>query len=502
MEWVFLLALFFLSLVSAQSNETQNEEGASCKDPACQAYVWGYPLWHAINQRYMYQQSPLYQVNTFTFRVQYLPPPGTVPKLAVCNATLCAGTQSIPLNPSPVNVPYVYFLYGLINWDMGSTLGAVFRFVLPSKTQIRYSSLIFYDQYTSIVHEFNSLNQPTAAPTVFCLTGIPNHPACNAFPPGTIKYVLPRFGTAALRVFTSGTPNPQCGFDGCQYLLGSFQNFAVVIPATNPQNFLTKYNPFMNQDACPYVYGEAPCGSRGNRTAFWEALCAAIVDEPATGAEANYVENNFGNLGIHATHCDTNLAVEKLNRGLTDGYKYVNHYIGNTGVSSGPWVFLPFSGGWNVQDEFSALLRAQSSTRVEYMNSNHATAYWTAWTDSNGDTLSGEHDTTYKIVWRSTDPIVDSARGFWSIHLYDMTYYLYSPPNGTDTNQYAVLGTGIPTTEIHVANTCVGSPCIRSPPSGKFNLWFRAYVYFPNLGPNGGYKFPDIIPCKRNSPCN
>jgi len=209
MKWVLQVALFFLSLslVSAQDED--------CQSPFCQAYVWGFPLWHTTNQRYLSTLSPAFNLNTFVARVKSIPLPNTIPQLTTCNASLCSGTPSIPLNPSPVNAPYTYFVYGAFTWDLG-TIGAgnpggAIKFVLLPNNLIRYASFIMYDQYTNIVHEFNSLDQNPNTPTIFCLSQIPNHPACAALPAGHINYVLPRFGFAIIRAHSSGAPaTPWC----------------------------------------------------------------------------------------------------------------------------------------------------------------------------------------------------------------------------------------------------------------------------------------------------
>jgi len=316
--------------------------------------------------------------------------------------------------------------------------------------------------------------------------------------------VAPSHGFAIVRGFSTGGPDSFCGVNGCEYILGAGQNYQLVYPAANIVNYAAKYGSFMDASACPYVYGEPPCGWSGNRTAFWQALCVALADNPVTGNEAVYVEQTFGTLGIHATGCDANLPYDRLNLGVLTGWVYVFLNLGNSGISSGPWSFLPFTGNWNVHDGQSALVRSISSQRLEFMNSNHTAVYWTAFTDSEGVPLSGLLNATYKLVWASTDQFVDSTRGFWSIHLYDPTAYLYNPAPAPDLHQYAVLGTGIPSGEIHFANTCgsSGSPCIRSPPDDAFNIMFRAYVYLPNVAPGGGYQFPSIVRCSYASPCN
>jgi hypothetical protein len=511
MKWFLRLALVFLSLSLVSTDE------ADCDNVACQAYVTFFPLWHTTNLRYLSAlNSPPFNYNSFGARVSSLPlPPPNLPQLTTCNASLCSGIPTLPLNPAPINAPYTGFVYGAITWDLGDgPNGGLIRLLLPSSNNangavIRYASIVFYDAYTNIVKEFNTFDQsPPTSNTFFCLSQVANHPSCipPAVPPTVIKVQAPKRGYAIIRAFSTGqpappSPYPQCGVDGCAYILQSLQGFSNLAASSNIQNDKTKYTPYMNADACPYVYGQPPCGDGGNTDAFWDAVCLALADNPLTGAEAAYVDNTFGSLGITSTGCD-NLQYKKLKNGLSQGdhYIYLNRGTGITTATSGAWSMLPFDGSWDVVDLQSALYRAVSSQRLQYMNSDHAAVYWTAFTDSDNSPLTGKNSRTYKIGWNSDSAIVTS-RGFWSVHLYDETSYLFNPSD--DQKQYAITGAGtVPSGEIHVANTCVNSNCIRSPPTGNFNLMLRAYGYLPTVSAGGDYVFPTIQRCEPNDPCN
>jgi hypothetical protein len=262
-------------------------------------------------------------------------------------------------------------------------------------------------------------------------------------------------------------------------------------------------NPVVPGSTCPYFLAQPPCGATGNKNAFWDALCVALADNPISGAEATYVENTLGPLGIHPTGC-SNLNYPTLNTGLTAGYQYVLENIENTGVFRGPWYGYPFNGAWNVVDLTSSLQRAVAATRAIFINANTQAVYWIASKDSDGNLLDGSWGNTYKVVWKSTEAIVNPQRGFWSVTLYDAkipdSVFLYIPPAGTDQRQYAIRGTGVPSADIHISNICRSSNCIRAAP-GQFGLALRAYVPTATILPNGAYVFPDIIKCDCNSPC-
>jgi hypothetical protein len=505
-----MLQLVLIALISLLASLAS----ADC-DAGCQAYVWGYPLWQAVNVRYLQNaNSPNFAQNTFIARVSKVPGPGETPQFVLCNATLCSSTPSL-LNPSPIVAPNVDTIYGAFPWDLGQlgpgNPGGAIKLVLPSNALIRYASAILYDHYTNVLLEVSSVNQPFNQSSIFCLTQLASHPACASLKTQTgglsQTIVVPRFGFSIIRVYSSGLPTGVCGVDGCQYLGGVIQNFGVIFAPTNLKYYNVTYGPYMALNptvpgsTCPYYLTQAPCGVSGNKNAFWDAICVAISDNHVTAAaEATYVENTFGPFGIHATGCDTTLNYAALNAGLTAGYEYVAANIENTGVLRGPWYAFPFGGAWNVQDLSSSLQRAVAATRAIFINANSQAVYWIASKDSDGNPLTGEWGTTYKIVWRSSDPIVNAQRGFWSVTLYDLTKYLYIPPEGTDKLQYAIRGTGVPAAEIHLSNVCVTSNCIRANP-GLFAIALRAYVPLPNVLPNGNYVFPDIVKCDCHSPC-
>jgi len=450
-------------------------------------------------------------VNSFVVRVSAFPAPGQTPQLALCNPTLCAGTPIPVLNPSPIIGSNVDTLYGAFTWDLGvftppANPGASLKFILLANNQIRYASVILYDHWTNVVFEFTSFDQAPGANSLFCFAQTAAHPACQAIvAQGGRTVVLPRFGFGIVRAYSAGAP-AACGVDGCLYALGVRQQFGVVSPPAGVKYYNVTYGPYMSPNpavpgsTCPYSYAQVPCGS-GSKSAFWDGLCVALADNPVTGLEATYVESTFGPLGIHANGC-TALNYASLNAGFLDAYNYIltNWFNPTITVTSGNWNFLPFNGQWGVHDSASALARSIASTRLAYINSNAAAAYWTTYNDSNGQTLNGAWGATYKLVWKSSDAFVDATRGFWSVTLYDTTGFLYNPPAGTDQKQYAVRGTAPPSGQVPISNTCKSSVCIRAPP-GPFFLAIRAYAPLPNVEPGGNYVFPDVVKCDCNSPC-
>jgi len=288
--------------------------------------------------------------------------------------------------------------------------------------------------------------------------------------------------------------------------LGVRQQFGVIVPPIGVKYYNVTYGPYMSPNpavpgsTCPYSYAQVPCGS-GSKSAFWDGLCVALADNPVTGAEATYVENTFGSLGIHPTGC-TALDYSTLNAGVLDAWAYIySNWLNPTvSITSGIWNFLPFNGQWGVHDSSTALLRAVASTRLALMNSNAKAPYWVTYQDNDGNALNGAWGATYKLVWNSTDAFVDANRGFWSVTLYDTTGFLYKPPAGTDQKQYAVRGTTIPSGSFPISNTCTSSVCVRAPP-GPFTLAIRAYGPLPNVLPGGNYNFPSVVKCDCHSPC-
>jgi hypothetical protein len=504
-KWA-VFALFFVSFVAADC------------DNACQAYVWGYPLWQSVNNRFVnFMNQPTFTLNTIVARVSQPPaPPPAIPQLALCNATLCAGQAKPPLNPSPVIGPNVDTIYGSFSWDLGplndpvNPDGGALKFTMPPLAT-RYASVILYDHYTNVLLEYSSVNQQQngqgGAKRTFCLTQVATHAACAGL---NEVVVLPRFGFAIIRVFSSGDPSPPCGVDGCIYLLQILQNFTVLAQPASTKSYVQTYGAFMAPNpagtTCPYVYTEPPCGNNGNKSAFWQAICQAITDNPLSGNEAAYVDNTFGQYGIGSTGCNPTVLAASfatLNAGFSQGYDYVKAHIEDTGSVQGPWYFYNFLGQWNVQNSQASLQRAVAATRAIYINSNTQAAYWISSKDSNLNFLSAAWGTTYKIVWQSTQPFAAPLRGFWSVTVYDSTGFLYIPPEGTDQRQYAVRGidTTVPS-EIHISNVCKSpTNCLRANP-GFFGLAFRVYAPLANILPGGGYPLPQIIKCDCNSPCN
>jgi hypothetical protein len=471
-----------------------------------------------VNLRFLNNiNSPIFDVNSFVVRVSSFPLPGQTPQLALCNATLCAGTPIPVLNPSPVLGSNVDTIYGAFTWDLGATVpgvnpGTALKFVLLANNQIRYSSMILYDHWTNVVSEVTSFDQTPGQNTLFCFAQSAAHPTCQqlAATNGARIVVLPRYGFGILRVYSTGAPAPQgCGVDGCAYTLGVRSQFAVLQPApTGLKYYNVTYGQYMSPNppvpgsTCPYSYAQTPCGN-GNKNAFWDALCVALADNPVTGAEATYVENTFGGLGIHPTGCSA-LQYNTLNSGFLDGYNYVvSKWLDpSLTVTSGIWNFLPFNGQWGVQDLQTALARSIAATRLAFLNANAKAAYWVTFQDSDGNDLNGAWGATYKLVWKSSDPFVDATRGFWSVTIYDTTGFLYIPPPGTDQKQYAVRGTAPPAVgdKVPISNVCKSSTCLRAPP-GKFTLAIRAYGPQANVLPGGNYVFPDVVKCDCHTPC-
>jgi len=218
----------------------------------------------------------------------------------------------------------------------------------------------------------------------------------------------------------------------------------------------------------------------------------------AGSAEANYVTSTFGALGFLSNGCGTlnytalNTAIDPNN--ANSGWNNVKNGLGSSFYVKGPWVFLNYTGIWGT-DYYT---RVQTSTRLHAMNSNAHAVYYTAFTDSSLATLNG-NGASYNIVFSGPIPIDTAHAGFWSVTVYDQTFYLVND----SAKKYAVRNTTTATpAEIHIAPTCgSGTNCITAP-KAPFNVMLRGYV--PQAAfqqPSGTYVLPTITKCASATAC-
>jgi len=306
----------------------------------------------------------------------------------------------------------------------------------------------------------------------------------------------------AVRVYSSGAPTA-CGADGCAFL--DTITFAPEVAPIHPGvlNPLTKYAHLMQQgvaSACPYAYHQEPCGVNGNKSAFWDAVCALLSENPLDPAspEGIYVDSNFAKLGIHSSGCSTldySQLDPTLNANTADGGYTVTQAVVNVyGLRYGQsWLELIYSGQWG-QDFIG---RAVTATRLFFMKSNDKAEYYTAFYDSHGDTLTGSN--SYKIDFKSASAQVDHAHGgFWSITVYDSTYYMdqFTTHNSLRNN------TGNLPASVHLAAVCsTTNPNCLPVPAGQFNVILRRYV--PSTSSEESAFEPRKVElCDASAPCN
>jgi hypothetical protein len=271
---------------------------------------------------------------------------------------------------------------------------------------------------------------------------------------------------------------------------------------------------------CGYAFHQVTCGTNGDPAFFWNAICLLILESPpASQAEKDYVNANFGPLGITATGCNAALMAANMNvlkQGVIDGYAIIQAEYPNLGVGNQnrEWRLLPFDGTWKISQE-DLFARA-----VGYaINPNEVAVYWTSFWDNAHRPLSCANGATYKVEFQAQDiPVDQSVGGFWSVTLYTETMFL----NGVNNAQkkYAIRGTSGTAPVFTLSANCVTANCLPAPPTGTFHLMFRGYAPGEQLlprfrgdeveatdevelqGSKKEYRLPDVQVCNKNKPCN
>jgi uncharacterized membrane protein len=442
--------------------------------------------------------------------------------MALCNSNICSGTPFI-LNPGPVVAPNVDTLYGAAWLDLSRLQVLQIPNMLAPNAggQKRYWSVTFLDMYMNNIAAITNADHPAGG--LFCLTY--DEPLCAASTiPFTAKLTLPKIGVLIARVWSNGGPSSvQCSFptppaapffdpDGCAFLnqLGLGNAGGPLPPLIDPW---TDYKDFMappapgqpNTDHCWYHYGEKPCGNSATANQldnFYKAVCKVLTQSPPNDAEAAYINNTFGAaFGIYTTGCTTTAAqYAALRAGFNSGYaamKAGESYLGILGHQNpNEWLYIPFDGSWSAtQADF--FQRAVASSRLHFLVANDASAYWAAYTDSRPPkqrTRLNCANTTYLVKFQddSVVPIDYSNNGFWSVTVYDKTWFLKSGTSvyGVRSNQEVIPQ------PFYLSSDCTGlSPCVPAP-ADEFQLLFRGYRPLAGLSASGNYNLPKIQMCK------
>jgi hypothetical protein len=436
-----------------------------------------------------------------------------IPPIALCNSQLCSGTPFV-LNPAPVVAPNVDTIYGGAQMDIANP--AILQVPNPSALPPvanpgpRYYSINFVNAYTDIMATISNENYPHGG--YFCLYITDTQkPACAgaAAQKGitlTAYIQLPRFTFALARVYSSGAPSPAgCGPDGCVML----NNIGIAsIPVGQPT--LDPFTVYFNlmaptlSTACAYHYGQAPCANQ-NQNAFWTAVCTTMTLSPPSAQEGAYINTKFASMGLHYGCTAATLNFTALNAGFMDGYNALEEGESFVGISGhqrpNEWKYFPFNGKWGFLDA-DYLLRGVAASRLHFLVDNHQSAYWAAYTDSRPPKqrtrLSCADGVEYRVQFSNESgvPVNYAENGFWSVTLYDPTWYLVS----STENIYGVrsnVNTGLAPAGFIVSANCNGrSNCVNGPP-GPFQLLFRGYWPEAGLDAEGDYQLPKIQECNK-----
>jgi len=135
------------------------------------------------------------------------------------------------------------------------------------------------------------------------------------------------------------------------------------------------------------------------------------------------------------------------------------------------------------------LERAVASSRLHALVTNTGASYWVAFWDSQyHERLDCSNGAKYRVEFAPLAVPVDfNGHGFWSVTLYDDTWFLVGSHNGIRSNNPANLP-GV----FHIYQGCTEGYCL-SCPNGPFQLNFRGYKPLANLLPGGDYPLPKII---------
>jgi hypothetical protein len=551
MKNLFLLAVVFLLTAKASqcSDSATTALGCEAFEWAYPIWTTAAVRWGASAKwgppptgGYMGQPSDFFQTNAFSPRRATVPTATVpVPPMALCNNVLCSGVQHL-LNPGPVVSPNVDTLYAAAFLDMSVkpyVLTVANNFAANVGGADRFYSITFLDMYTNNLRSITNKEFPNGGN--FCLGA--NQAAidgCNNALHSQSRAVagnitLPLNAIALSRVWSNGgntaIPCRGPGYpaplnqpfpadytgprdpDGCTFLINTvltglpatgaiaspYATFAPLLapgfPAGTPAN------------TCPYVYGEPPCGKAAGdqqKRQFYRTVCAVLRGSPPSAAQCNYINENFGSLGFHCspipgqstcTPSEANWTV--LTEGLTNGYQAVKTLESKLGVIGrqhpNEWIYLPFDGVWDntVAD---MQLRAVSSSRLHWLVANEASAYWAAFTDSRPPDQRSRLNSanTYRVKFSDEVVPVDYAhKGFWSVTLYDNTWFL-----GNATVYSVRSNQEVIPQPFYISADCTGlTPCLVAP-AGDFQLILRGYRPLPGLDADGDYLLPKIQKCK------
>jgi hypothetical protein len=479
----------------------QHGSAAGCSNTGCFAYEWAIPLWHTANLRFLQANNQVLFVYPFKMNtIAYRKPSTTSTNAVVCDDNLCSGTPQT-LNPAPVVSPNWDTIYGSVFFDMQTTYT-----IKNPAPGARFWSIHIIDMWTNTLGLITSLQSPNGG--TYCL--VPKGVTANC-PAGTQITIsnLPRYGQILFRGYSAPGVNGTCGSDGCTLFVGA--NAFTFSNATNGGTLInprTVYSPWMTgTNGCTYVYNQPICGtgaSSAKQVNFWNAVCQALKENPldAGSPEAAYVTSKFSSWGITPTGCAANFNASAFASTLsstnaTGGWSVLNAGIQTTNAVKGPWVYLTYAGNWAATGDYT--LRAQTTTRLHLMNINSEAVYYTAFTDSSAAPLNG-NSASYKLNWDPAAIPIDVAnRGFWSVTVYDNSYFFYKP---TSPKRWAIRGnTNTQPAEIHFANTCTTGNCVPIP-QGAFNIMLRGYVPLPGfIYSSLNYNLPTITKCASATAC-
>jgi hypothetical protein len=295
---------------------------------------------------------------------------------------------------------------------------------------------------------------------------------------------------------------PQAGVDGCATVDSIFLQPLgdPVAPILDPfTRYLDLMNP-VNPASCGYHYMQPTCGA-GDPRAFWNAICQALTEAPPSPAEANYIDTNFAQFGIHSAGC-LNVDYDALAAGWVDGQLGVQWAVTHLGTYGGEpsnvWEMPNFNGQWPVTP-IGFLRRANNGLMVP----TNIGVYWIAFYEAGGASkeqrLTCATGNSYRVSFREIAPVNYNDHGAWSLVLYDQTNYLY----GFQSRVFGVQGTTpvIPDSFL-ISSDCSGkSDCILCPPYGTFYLILRGWNPTSQFQAGTTYAFPKIKACKGKGQC-
>jgi hypothetical protein len=430
-----------------------------------------------------------------------------IPPYGICNAQICSGVNYV-LNPAPIVSPNVDTMYGGAWLD---TNNAMFL-QIPNAALLggaRYYSVNFLDAYTNIITTISNENYPNGG--LFCLYGGNSNPqgqidrcntvASNGHRTITAFIQLPRYSFGLVRVYSTGADSGRfCGPEGCVFMDGvgiqSLQTNAILAPF----NAYKSYFAPNSASACSYHYGQKPCVN-GDRNAFWNLVCKIIGENPPSADEAEYINNKFASVGLTTSCASNTLDYATLNAGIDSGWDALTEAEAVVGVAGhqhpNEWLYFPFNGHWETSTA-DYLVRGTASKRLHFLVDNHQSAYWATFTDSRPPKqrtrLSGANEYRVEFSTEGDVPVNYGLNGFWSVTLYDSTWFLVNSVESV----YGVRGNapGIPANFIISANCNGRANCVNAP-AGNFQLLFRGYYPEAGLDAEGGYQLPKVFLCNK-----